>query len=168
MSYWDYLENRIKMRGKIYSENYSSVYQGRRSGTSLKQINVEQLLSNKIRSLEDLLARCKNTLLTCIICESNKSYFRNTAVAAWNMTGDILSLATPAIDKLVLAWNWHSVSKLKGTAASATISAPQRAKAMTVCLPAKLLRIPGLVYYAAFTAHPLCSRLQGMAWIIIL
>lgn len=149
-------------------ENYSSVYHGRRSGTSLKQINVEQLLSNKTRSLEDLPAHCRNTLLTCIISESNKSYFRNTAVAAWNMTGDIFSLATPAIDKLVLACNWHSVSKLKGTAASATISAPHGAKAMTARLPAKLPRIPGLVYYAAFTAYPLHSGLQGTAWIIIL
>lgn len=103
MSYWYYLQNRIKMRGKIYLENYSSVYQGRRSGTSLKQINVEQLLSNKTRSLEDLLTHCRNTLQTCGFCESNKSYFRNTAVAAWNMTGGIFSLATPAIDKLVLA-----------------------------------------------------------------
>lgn len=168
MSYWYYLQNRIKMWGKIYLENYSSVYQGRRSGTSLKQINVEQLLSNKTRSLEDLLTHCRNTLQTCCFCESNKSYFRNTAVAAWNMTGGIFSLATPAIDKLVLAWNWHSVSKLKGTAARATISAPHGVKAMTVCLPAKLPRIPGLVYYAAFMAYPLHSRLQGTAWIIIL
>lgn len=156
------------MQGKIDLEDYSSAFQGRRSGTSLKQINVEQLLSNKTRRLEDLLPGCRNTLLTCIICESNKSCFRNTTAAAWNMTGDIFSLATPAIDKLVLAWNWHSVSTLKGTAASATISAPHGVKAMTVCLLLKLLRIPGLVYYAAFMAYPLHSKLQGTARIIIL
>lgn len=146
MSYWDYLHNRIKKRGKIYLENYSSVYQGRRSGTSLKQINVEQLLSNKTRSLEDLLAQCRSTLLTRIICESNKSYVRHATMAARNMTGDTFSLATPAIDKLVLACHWHSVSELKGTAASATISVPCGAKAMTVCQPTTLPRIPGLVY----------------------
>lgn len=114
MSYWDYLHNRIKKRGEIYLENYSSVYQGRRSGTSLKQINVEQLLSNKTRSLEDLVARCRSTLLARVICASSKSCIRNAAVASRNMTGDTFSLATPATDELVLACHWHSVSELKG------------------------------------------------------
>lgn len=100
--------------------------------------------------------------------KSNKSCFRNAAAAAWNTTGDIFSLATPAIDKLVLALNWHSVSPPEATAASATISAPRGAPAMTTRLPAKRRRIPGLVYYAAFMAYPLHSRLQGTARIIIL
>lgn len=90
MSYRDYLENRITAPGEIYPGNSLWLERGRRSGSSLKQINGEQVGSNQTGSLEAPRAGA-GTLFPRIICVS--------APGTLGMTADPSSLATPAADK---------------------------------------------------------------------
>lgn len=90
MSYWDYLENRITAPGEIYLGNSSCMKRGGRSGSSLKQINGEQVGSNQTGSLKGPRAGA-GTLFPWIICVP--------APGTLGMTADPSFLATAAADK---------------------------------------------------------------------